>query len=81
MQEIFDIISIDNMISQKFKSVNVIVILEFVVRCIMEGLKYMHEQNIIHRDIKPENIILDKQGYCRITDMGIARSWKMENSN
>ena len=54
---------------------------EFIVRCMMEGLKYLHENNIIHRDIKPENIILDKQGYFRITDMGVARYWKAENSH
>ena len=47
----------------------------------MEGLKYLHENNIIHRDIKPENIILDKEGYCRLTDMGVARYWKAENSH
>ena len=23
-----------------------------------------------------ENIILDKEGYCRITDLGVARYWK-----
>ena len=55
--------------------------LEFVIRCIMEGLRYLHDNNIIHRDIKPENIILDQKGYCRITDMGVARYWKMENSH
>ena len=42
----------------------------------MEGLRYLHDNNIIHRDIKPENIILDKKGYCRITDLGVTRYWK-----
>lgn len=53
--------------------------LEFIIRCLIEGLKYLHENDIIHRDIKPENIILDRNGYCRITDMGIAQHWKSVN--
>jgi protein kinase A len=56
-------------------------IIEFIIRCIMEGLNYLHSKNIIHRDLKPENIIFDKKGYCRITDLGIARYWRAENSN
>jgi serine/threonine protein kinase len=43
----------------------------------MEGLHSLHQRNIIHRDIKPENIVFDKNGYCRITDLGIARHWKI----
>lgn len=34
----------------------------------------------MHRDIKPENIVLDDKGYLRITDFGIARSFKKENN-
>lgn len=36
--------------------------------------------NIIHRDIKPENLVLDSRGYIRITDLGIARLYKPNNS-
>lgn len=35
----------------------------------------------IHRDIKPENLVLDNKGYVRITDLGIARIWRPENSS
>ena len=35
----------------------------------------------IHRDIKPENLVLDVKGYVRITDLGIARILKPDNSN
>lgn len=33
--------------------------IEFFAACIIVGLEYLHENNIIHRDIKPENLILD----------------------
>jgi serine/threonine protein kinase len=45
------------------------------------GLEYMHGENVIHRDIKPENIVMEDNGYLRITDMGIARILKTENSS
>jgi len=75
-------------LSQKFS--------EFFVACILLGLEYLHDKGIIHRDIKPENLVLDKngnnliifyiyfyfvEGYVRITDMGIARLSKPENSS
>ena len=41
--------------------------------CIVIGLEYLHNNSVIHRDIKPENLVLDKKGYVRITDLGIAR--------
>ena len=52
----------------------------FFVACIFLGLEYIHNNNIIHRDIKPENLVLDEKGYVRITDLGIARVMKPENS-
>lgn len=69
--------------------------LEFFVACVVVGLEYLHLNNIIHRDIKPENLVLDNKGLCkysiinyffmkgyvRITDLGIARILKPENSS
>ena len=37
------------------------------------GLEYIHSKSVIHRDIKPENLVLDENGYVRITDFGIAK--------
>jgi serine/threonine protein kinase len=51
-----------------------------MIACIVIGLEYMHNQNVIHRDIKPENIVMEDNGYLRITDMGIAKILKAENS-
>jgi beta-adrenergic-receptor kinase len=36
------------------------------------GLAAMHELDIVHRDIKPENILMDKEGYTKISDLGLA---------
>ncbi len=48
--------------------------------CILVGLQYLHVNGILHRDIKPENIVLQKDGYLRITDLGIARVWRQDNA-
>lgn len=44
------------------------------------ALENLHNNNIIHRDIKPENLVLDHKGYLRVTDLGIARILRPENS-
>ncbi|MEV0667365.1 serine/threonine-protein kinase [Actinomadura luteofluorescens] len=38
-----------------------------------EGLRAVHEQNVIHRDLKPGNVLLAQDG-PRIIDFGIARA-------
>ena len=48
--------------------------------CVLIGLEYMHSQGVMHRDIKPENLLLDENGYVRITDMGISRVWTPDNA-
>ncbi|CAD8191282.1 unnamed protein product [Paramecium pentaurelia] len=54
---------------------------KFFVSCILLALEYLHNQNVIHRDVKPENIVLDSKGYARLTDLGIARIWRPDNSS
>ena len=51
-----------------------------MVACMIVGLEYMHNNGVIHRDIKPENVVMESNGYVRITDLGIARIWTPENS-
>ena len=44
-------------------------------------VQYLHSHHIIHRDIKPENLVLDSDGYLRLTDLGISRKWREDNAS
>lgn|GEM_PF-2571879 len=37
------------------------------------GLLHTHKASIVHRDIKPTNIIIDKNGYLKVLDFGLAK--------
>ena len=54
---------------------------KFFIACLLLGLEYIHSNNIIHRDIKPENLVFDDKGYLRITDFGVAKIHKEDNSS
>ena len=29
-----------------------------IIKCILEAVAYLHENNIVHRDLKPDNILI-----------------------
>ncbi|XP_022122605.1 phosphorylase b kinase gamma catalytic chain, liver/testis isoform isoform X2 [Pieris rapae] len=48
----------------------------YIMRQVLEGVRYIHSKNIVHRDLKPENILLDDQLNVKITDFGFAKVLK-----
>ena len=48
---------------------------------ILQGLAYLHKEEIVHRDIRCVNTVLDNCGNCKLTDFGISKDVKDLQSN
>lgn len=46
---------------------------KFYTAQLASGLGYLHEKNLVHRDLKLENVLMDKDGYLKLCDFGLAK--------
>ncbi|KAL0386454.1 UNVERIFIED_CONTAM: Cyclin-dependent kinase G-2 [Sesamum latifolium] len=55
------------------------------VKCIMkqllEGVKFLHENGVMHRDLKPSNILINKKGDLKICDFGLSRQFESRSGS
>lgn len=46
---------------------------KFYSAAVVFAFEHLHERNVLYRDLKPENLLLDSKGFCKLTDMGLAK--------
>lgn len=51
--------------------------LQSYLQQLLQGISYCHESLVLHRDLKPQNLLIDTEGYIKLADFGLARSFGM----
>lgn len=44
-----------------------------ITACLVLAIGHLHNKDYIYRDLKPENVLMDHNGYCKLTDFGLAK--------
>ena len=49
-----------------------------IIYMVLNGLNFMHKNNLINRDIKCKNILVNKDGFAKLCDFGISQIYKRD---
>ena len=49
-----------------------------IIYMVLNGLNFMHKNNLINRDIKCKNILVNKEGVAKLCDFGISQIYKRD---
>lgn len=49
-----------------------------IIKQILDGVRFLHDNNIIHRDIKPSNILINRLMQIKLSDMGLSKQLNAE---
>lgn len=56
----------------KYRSIDNEKTILYLLKKIMNGLRYLHERGIIHRDLKSQNILFNSCGEVKLADFGVS---------
>jgi len=45
------------------------------------AIQSVHDLHYVHRDLKPDNILIDKQGHIKLSDFGLSKKFKTEDTD
>ena len=62
----------------KINKNNIIENARFYIACLITVLDYLHKKKIIHRDIRPENILINNNGYIKLSEFTFSK--KLNNN-
>jgi len=42
---------------------------------LLRGVAYCHHHRVLHRDLKPQNLLINREGFLKLADFGLARAF------